>query len=491
MTATITASADLTSVTDRARAAQRAWDKELGQRRLQLVKAFRHLLFRDADRLADCVCGEVGKRPEEVLGGEILPTADACRFLERNARKLLRRRRVSIWSRPAWMFGQTGHVYRQPRGVVGIIGTWNYPLFLNGVQIMQALAAGNAVVWKPSEVTPRFAELLESLFREAGFPPDLLQRLPATREMGPALAEADVDHVVFTGSAAVGRKLAARLGERLISSTLELSGCDAMFVLPDADVRLAARAAWFGMTVNRGQTCIAVRRAFVHRSRYGDFCDLLRPLISQAAAMPLTLPSQARQVDHFVQDAVARGGKPLVDRLASSGAGCFPTVLIDATPEMAVCREAAFAPVMAVLPFDDVQQALTMERECPYALAASIFSESVIEARWLVANELRAGAVSINDVVLPTAHPATPFGGSGASGWGVTQGAEGLLEMTVPQVVSTTSGKFRPHYDMGDLKKLESQGELLRGFLQAGHAPGLFRRLAGWWRIVRAAMRGV
>src|SRR5439155_14906058 len=141
---------------------------------------------------------------------------------------------------------------------------------LNAVQILQALVAGNVVLWKPSELTPGTAEALAGLFRRAGFAPNLLQVLPATREMGPVLAGLDVDHVVFTGSAGVGRKLAARLGERLISSTLELSGCDAQLVLEDADVRLAARAAWFGATLNRGQTCIAVRRAFVQRRLHDE-----------------------------------------------------------------------------------------------------------------------------------------------------------------------------------------------------------------------------
>src|SRR5262249_5533102 len=150
------------------------------------------------------------------------PTADACRFLLRQAEKLLRPRRVPSGQRPIWLWGQSDTVHRAPRGVVGIIGTWNYPLFLNGIQILQALTAGNAVVWKPSEVTPRFADLLHRLLLRAGYPEDLVGMLPATREMGPVLAEAAVDHVVFTGSAPVGRKLAARLGERLVSSTLEL-----------------------------------------------------------------------------------------------------------------------------------------------------------------------------------------------------------------------------------------------------------------------------
>jgi acyl-CoA reductase-like NAD-dependent aldehyde dehydrogenase len=309
--------------------------------------------------------------------------------------------------------------------------------------------------------------------------------------MGPALAEAEVDHVVFTGSAAVGRKLAARLGERLVSSTMELSGCDAQLVLEDADVQLAARAAWFGANLNRGQTCIAVRRALVARPLYAPFCDRLRLLAAQARPARLTLPAQARQANRLIEDAVADGATLLDagEGPAEDGA-CRPAVVIDARADMAVCREATFAPVLAVLPFDTIEDALAIEERCPFALAASVFTANQGLARRLAAR-LRAGAIAVNDVILPTAHPATPFGGRGDSGWGVTQGAEGLLEMTVPQVVSFRGGTFRPHYDSGDPEKLKKQGELLRGFLEAGHSPSLGGRLRGWWRVARAAMRGL
>ena len=176
------------------------------------------------------------------------------------------------------------------------------------MQIAQALVAGNAVLWKPSENVPRTAELTHALFLEAGFPRELFQMLPATREAGPQLAEADVDHVVFTGSDAVGRKLAARLGERLVPSTLELSGCDAMFVLADADVEMAAQAAWFGVTLNRGQTCIAVRRIFVQRAKLDAFADALRKLAANAAADGAgDAEAQATQAERLIEDAVERG----------------------------------------------------------------------------------------------------------------------------------------------------------------------------------------
>jgi acyl-CoA reductase-like NAD-dependent aldehyde dehydrogenase len=475
------ATIDPAVLVQKARQAQREWAETSVRRRLVPVEVFRKLLVSECDALCAVVSQEVGKPPIEALAGEVLPTADACRFLVRQAQRLLKPRRVSWRQRPLWLWGQSDTVYRRPRGVVGIIGTWNYPLFLNAGQILHAVTAGNAVVWKPSEVTPRFAELLCRLLRQAGFPAELIQLLPATREMGAGLVESAIDHVVFTGSAAVGKKLAGRLGERLISSTMELSGCDPQVVLEDSDVVLAARAAWFGCTINRGQTCIAVRRCLVHRSLYPGFCTALRTLAAGTGTMPLVLPAQVQQAEQLLADALAQGGQLLVPGRTSADGGCRPTVVIDARPEMALCREAAFAPVMAVMPFDTIEEAVKLEAACPYALGASVFTRNTALAE-KVAARMRAGTVAVNDVVVPTAHPATPFGGRGESGWGVTQGAEGLLEMTVPQTVSVRGGTFRPHHDPN-----LPEG-VLRGMLEATHAATIGQRLRGWWLLLRAAL---
>jgi acyl-CoA reductase-like NAD-dependent aldehyde dehydrogenase len=477
----------------RARAAQAAWAARSVRERLRPVRALRPLLVAECDALCAAVARDVGKTSEETIGGDILPVASAARFLEREAGRLLRPRRVPRSLRPLWLWGQADTVYRRPRGVVGIIGTWNYPLLLNGVQMLQALTAGNAVLWKPSEVAETSAALLHDLLLRAGYPPDLVQRLDATRENGRALTEADVDHVVFTGGVAVGQSIAASLAPRFVTSTLELSGCDAQFVLDDADVKLAARAAWFGATVNHGQTCIAVRRAFVHRSLYSAFCDTLRELASGARPLSLALRSQAEQAERLLREALAEGGRLLAEVPAAAtttgGRDVTPAVVIDARPEMALCREASFAPVMAVLSFDALEQALEMERQCPFALAASVFTRSPEHANGLAAR-LRAGAVTVNDVVVPTAHPATPFGGRGSSGWGTTQGAEGLLEMTVPQAVSVRTDTFRPHYDMAGGQGAAGQGELLRGLLESGHAATFGQRCHGWGRLFKALWRG-
>lgn len=475
------------------RTAQAAWRRTRIGTRLRCVRAFRRLLVREADRLTAAVERDIARPPGEVLATDLLPTADACRYLERDASRVLAPRPVPWTRRPVWLFGERDVVHHRPHGVVAVIGTWNYPVFLNGVQIVQALTAGNGVLWKPSELVPHTAEVLSALFAQAGYPPDLVRVLPATREAGPLVAEAEVDHVVFTGSAAVGRRLAARLGERLVGSTLELSGCDALFVLADADLKLAAKAVWFGATLNKGQTCLAVRRAFVQWPVYNAFLDELRPLVATARPVALALESQARQAEVLLREAVAAGAKPLDDRdwdaePPAVGAVCWPTAVCDARPEMAVCREASFAPVLAVIPFHELDDALAMDRTCGYGLGASVFTRTPRKGERM-ASRLRVGMVSVNDTIAPTGHPGTPFGGRGASGWGVTQGPEGLRAMTVPQVVSVRRGTFRPHYDPID--ENPAMAEAMRGLLEWGHAAGLRARLRGLWRLVRSGRRAL
>jgi acyl-CoA reductase-like NAD-dependent aldehyde dehydrogenase len=475
----------------RCRLAQRAWADLSLYQRLKPIRRLRHLFAAHGDRLARTATQDIGRNPAEVLATDVLPSADAFRFLERRARAVLRERTVAGTYRPWWLMGEREAVHRRPHGVVGVIGTWNYPVLLNAVPIAQALVAGNGVVWKPSELAVVGGEFLHRLFLDAGFPSDLFVRLPATREAGPQLAEADVDHVLFTGSADVGRKLAARLGERLISSTLELSGCDAALVLADADVALAAKAVWFGATLNVGQTCLAVRRAFVHRSRYDDFVTALRKLAAGTRPEPLVLISQATQAERLIREAVAGGAKLLADSelpTADDDPPRFrPTLVIDANPTAALCTEASFAPVAGVVPFDNESDLPNLVDASPYGLAASIFTVDAAHAEELAAR-LRVGSVIVNDVVVGTAHPALPFGGVRRSGWGVTRGEEGLLAMTVPQVVSVRTGKFRPHFDG---TATGGVAEMMAGLLLRDHAESRRDRWTGFRRMVRGMLRTV
>lgn len=476
-------------VAARCRTAQRAWADRPFRDRLDVVHRLRHEFAAHGEQLCLATTHDIGRSADEVLGTDVLSSADALRFLERRGARILRPRRVSGRFRPWWLLGQRETVLRRPFGVVGVIGTWNYPILLNAVPIAQTLVAGNGVLWKPSELAPTVAEVLHERFLAAGFPPDLFARLPATREAGPKLLEVDLDHVVFTGSVEVGRKIAVRCAERLIPTTLELSGCDALFVLDDADPGLAARAAWYGATLNLGQTCLAVRRAFVHRSQYDAFLNELTPLAAGARTEPLALMSQATEAERLVGDAVKRGaavlGTDAVPTALDEPPRFRPTVLVGATPEMAVCREASFAPVVGVIPFDDEAELVAAAEGCAFGLGASVFTASPRRAERL-AERLRVGSVSVNDVIVGTAHPAVPFGGVRASGWGVTRGEEGLLAMTVPQVVTIRKGKFRPHYGDSDNPAV---AETLHGLLAWGHAARRADRRAGFRRVVRGLWR--
>ena len=469
--------------TARCRAAQIDWAARSVRDRLGAIRELRFLLVDEVDRLTSAVEADVGRPAAEVVATDLLPTAAAAKFLLQEAERWLRPRRVG--GHPLWLWDCRDTIYYRPHGIVGIIGTWNYPLFLNLVPLMQAVTAGNGVLWKPSELAPRTAEAVTDLLRRAGFPAELIMTLPATRDAGPQLVEADIDFVHFTGSETVGRKLAARLGERLIPSVLELSGIDAFFVTGEADPRMAAEAAWYGMTLNQGQTCMAPRRIFVDQAVAAAFLSELKLLIPTGEVASLVLPSQATQAERLLADARSRGATVLARDAVPSG-GLFPSVVLDATPDMAICQEAAFAPIMAVMTYSSLDEAIAMQERCPFGLAAAIFSRSAQVAEEM-AGKLRVGAVVVNDVIVPTAHPGTPFGGRRASGWGVSQGGEGLRAMTVPQVVSIRSGTFRPHVQ-GALTRDPSVQAITRGSLTFGHARTWRARIRGLVHLVRGML---
>jgi len=242
--------------------------------------------------------------------------------------------------------------------------------------------------------------------------------------MGGALADADVDQRGLTGSETVGRKLAAHLGA---GSSVRRWSCRAVtpcscWTTPTYTWR---EGGVVGATVNRGQTCIAARRAFVQRSRYEAFLDALRPLVEQTAPMRLALAGQARQADRVVEAALAeKAGSSRANRRRRDEQTSAFRVVADARPEWAVCQEASFAPLLAVLPFESDRDALELQQHCPFGLAASIFTVTCAAPRkWRPG--WKSALVTINDAIAPTAHPATPFGGRGASGWGATQEPKG------------------------------------------------------------------
>lgn len=472
----------------RARVAQAAWSRLAVRERLRPIREFRHLLVEWADDLTAAIRTDIGRLPDDVIATDFLPTTATCKFLLAEARATLKPRRVG--GRPLWLLGCRDTIYRVPHGVVGVIGTWNYPMYLNAVPILHALTSGNAVLWKPSELIPRTAEVLHDFLLQAGYPPDLVIRLPATREAGPQLVEADIDFIHFTGSDVVGRKLGARLGERLVPSVLELSGCDALIVLSDADVRLAARSAWYGTMLNAGQTCMATRRVFVDERVMPKFLEVLQPLVEATDPVRLATTGQTVQAERLVSEAVTVGCHSIRGR-EPDGVNSVPAVALvcpaEGAANLSICREASFAPLVAVIPFATTDAMIEQHNSCPFGLATALFAGGTRKATE-IAGFLKAGAVVVNDVIVPTAHPGTPFGGRAASGWGVTQGREGLLQMTVPQVVTVRKGAFRPHVD-ALLNRDPAAGDVARGLLRFGHGRTLGERWQGFKQLVRGMWR--
>ena len=409
--------------------------------RCQWARRFGRLIAADVTELSRLAEEEIRKPEWETVAAEILPTVAACRWHAKRAKRILADRRLR--DRPWWLPGQSVRVTRVPHGRVGIIATWNYPIQLLGVQLVQAVVAGNRVVVKPSERTPRTQARLLELAAIAGLDDFELEVRSAQRAAGASLLEdAELDHVAFTGSTRVGRHVAIACAERLIPTTLELSGCDSVIVLEDADPVLAAKVAWAGLVMNHGQTCMAPRRILVHESIASRFTAALVPLAAGAPPRALADREAAARHRALVEDAVRHGAV-----LASLGEEVRddeivrPQVAIGCSVEAEAFSADHFGPLVVTATWTDESSLLELHRRGGKHLATSIFTGDAARAARL-APSLGGGMVTINDTIIPFAHPAAPLAPAGDSGWGVSQGIEGLLSMTRPLVLSRT-GRLR------------------------------------------------
>ncbi|MGE3309605.1 MAG: aldehyde dehydrogenase family protein [Limisphaerales bacterium] len=462
-----------------ARLAQATWSAVPVRRRLAVLRRFRHLLAERAEELARCV-----PRPAaETLSSQILPLADHVLFLERQAPRALRTKRLGRAGRPVWLLGTFTEIQRVPAGVVLILAPSNYPIFIPGTQLIQALAAGNAVVLKPSPQGRRAALALIRLLNEAGLDPDLACVLPSDNVTADAAVRAGPDRILLTGSSDTGRAVLAAAAEQLIPCTPELSGSDPVFIRADADLDRAARALCFGLSLNDGATCIAPRRVFVDRTVAARFERILASHLKAMAPIPIPVARAERLRPLVTQalqlGAVALGSTP-IDWTRPTG----PIVLASATPSMALLQADLFAPVAALVHAMDDADALDAAAESPFALGASVFSADESAARKF-AERIRAGVVTINDLILPTADPRIPFGGRGASGYGVTRGIEGLLELTHAKVVAVRRGKWLPHLGPA----APEDADFFASALRAAHAQSGWRRFLSALETARLGWR--
>ncbi len=409
--------------------------------RKKALGRWRRLIARRMEELAAVMSRETGK-PQ---GDALLETAlavDHLAWAAGHAEKVLRRRSVSPG---LLMVNQAASVEYRPLGVVGVIGPWNYPVFTPMGSIAYALAAGNTVVFKPSEYTPGVGEWLAATFAEAVGRP-VFQVVTGFGETGAALTAAGVDKVAFTGSTATGKRVMAACAETLTPVVIEAGGKDALLVDEDAVIADAAEAALWGAAANAGQTCAGVERVYVHDRVYDAFLD---ELVTQARKLeaapggqvgPITMPSQVDIIRRHIDDALARGGRALVGGPVPEGARYVqPTVLVDVPEDSAAVQEETFGPTVTVTRVRDMDEAIEKANGTRYALGSTVFSQ---ERGMEIAERLRAGMTAINGVISFAGIPTLPFGGVGDSGFGRIHGPDGLREFTYPHAIARQ--RFKP-----------------------------------------------
>jgi acyl-CoA reductase-like NAD-dependent aldehyde dehydrogenase len=415
------------------RQAQAAWASRPVRERVTVLDRARQALARDAERLAGLTAAAADRDLAYTLAAELLPLLDAFRWLRRRAPALLAEERPGS-GRPLWLFGVRLRLRRDPFGVVLVIAPGNYPLLLAGVQTAQALAAGNAVLVKPAPGCAAPMQMLAAALAEAGLPAGVLTVLDDTPAAATAIIAAGVDKVVLTGGIETGRAVLGELAPRVVPAVMELSGADALLALPSARLDLVADAVAFGIGLNGGRTCIAPRWVFAPDLHLGELEQALTSRLNRLPAGP-----GSERAAHLVRDALARGARLVVGAPDASR----PALLADVPAEAAISGADIFAPLAVLRPYASLEAAVEAINATRYGLGASVFGARAEAER--VAELLDVGCVTVNDVIAPTADPRLPFGGRRASGFGVTRGAEGLLEMTrVKAIASRRPGRL-PH----------------------------------------------
>ncbi|HEX8871968.1 MAG TPA: aldehyde dehydrogenase family protein [Candidatus Acidoferrum sp.] len=478
-----------------AQTAQSVWARTSIRERCARLAGLRARMLEARDLLTDAVVRESGKPRVEAKFADVFVSLDTADYFARHLKQLLAPEKVSHHSLAAK--AKSGSLVYEPYGVVAIISSWNYPLAIPLSQIIAAVAAGNAVLCKTSDFTPECGALIGKLFADAGFPQDLVTILQGSGDVGQAMIDAQPDKVFFTGSVFTGRHVAEACARHLIPSVLELGGKDAMLVLADADLDVAASAAVWGSYTNCGQVCLSVERLFVEQSVSDEFIrrcvektQKLRLGPGSAADTdvgPLIRPQHVQRMTGLIAEAVQRGarvlcgGRPRPDL----GPNFFePTVLVGVDSSMQLFCDETFGPILAIQVVKDAEEAVARANATEFALAASVWSGNSARATE-IARRLRAGTVMVNDLLSGFAIAEAPHGGSGLSGWGRTHGRHGFHEMLNVKYLDVDR---LPHMAKPWWYRYSAELEKAAdAFLNLEYGRGVFARL----RHIRGALKSV
>jgi len=427
------------AVVDAAVATSERW-QEFGfsARKATLLK-WAAYITKNLDEIAKLVESECGK-PIGDAKLEVSVAIDQLAWAAKNAEQIMRKQ-----DRPSGllMFNMKAEVQRSPLGVVGVIGPWNYPIFTPMGSIAYALAAGNTVVFKPSEFTPGVGKWLADSFAQIAPFENILSTVTGLPETGKALTQSKVNKISFTGSTKTAKKVAESCAQSMIPVVLECGGKDPVIVAQDADIKLAAEYALWSAMANAGQSCIGSERVYVVESVADEFIESITKMAKKLEVGkdygPATMPSQLNVIQSHLDDAKQKGAKFLLGGTDSvKGAYVEPVIMLDVPEDSTAMTAETFGPTLAINRVVNTDEAIRLSNASSYGLAASVFSKH--EGKRIAA-KLKCGMVSINSVFLFAAVASVPFGGVKDSGYGRVHGAEGLLEYTYARTVVKT--RFR------------------------------------------------
>lgn len=429
---------ELVALIGTARVAQKAWAAKQPFERTAALQEVKRRALKRAEELSTAVAAETGKPMEEALLAEVLSIADVVDYWTAAIEALLEPTLVEL--DPLVFPGKRGRVDRVARGVLALITPWNYPVIIPVRHIIPALLCGNAVVWKPSEVTPRVSALIASLF-DGVVPDGLLAVVQGGREAGERLLASDVDTVSFTGGVASGKRVAVQCAERLIPCALELGGKDAAIVLADAKVERAARGVAWGAFTNAGQNCASIERVYVEKPIADGFLrrlvELSKGIASRGEVGRITTSSQRAIVLRQLSEAVDAGAEVLCGGAPEGDSfQMAPTVVRVERDDLALMRDETFGPLLAVVVVQNEEEAIARANQSRFGLTASIWTRRIARGERL-AKQLNVGVVTINNHAFTAALPMAPWSGTKDTGHGVTNGPHSLEAYTRPFLVLT------------------------------------------------------
>lgn len=460
--------ADVPAVAARLRHAQREWEQIGAKGRARVLARFAVWLADNRDEIESLLVKETGKSAADAAQEVPLLLMILSYYIKTMEKAL------APETRPAalpFLSVKKVTVYFRARPITGIIAPWNYPVANALMDGVSALAAGSAVLLKPSERTPLTAEVIVRGWRESGGP-DVFEIVQGTREVAEAVIDVS-DYIQFTGSSATGVKVMERAARRLTPVSLELGGKDPMIVLEDADIDLAAHAAVWGAMFNAGQTCVSVERVYVLEQVYDEFVaavvrdvNALQVGAGEGTHFGALIDEQQLSItERHVADALARGAKVLTGGHRVPGAGSFyqPTVLVDVDHSMACMTDETFGPTLPIMKVSSVAEAVRLANDSVYGLSASVFSRDTERAKD-IAVQLDCGAVNINDVISNLMCTTAPMGGWKSSGIGARfGGVEGIRKFCKQEtvVVPRTSVGAGGNYYSNSLKALARMNRLM------------------------------